>query len=222
MEPLRTALGLRTPLTKRLSLTGNSDAPDLRSGCLGYVQATRLKTQGPSLCGCSNTPITRIRIETNLRWAHRRLWFQGVGLMINAPTIKFSPWYRWEQRHDFLEMGRRGVYIIAHSKSAPRLAVPWLSPKVIYIGETHGGMMNLRKRLGKFHRAAQKGKGNHAGGRSYHREKFDPEFPNIYFSVIPCALQDQKLSTAWIYYVERKLIWEYASKHRELPICNSK
>ncbi len=54
-------LGLGKPRTERSLLTVNSD-PDLWSGCLGYVQDPGLKTQGPSLCGFSNTPITS-RIE---------------------------------------------------------------------------------------------------------------------------------------------------------------
>ena len=136
--------------------------------------------------------------------------------------IKMSPWHLWEARSDFVDMDKRGVYIIANFDGKPGEPPSPMSPNVIYIGETHGGTMNFKKRLRLFHRAAQNGEKKHAGGRSYFRQGFDPNFPKVYFSVLPSYLPDQHYNEARILYIERTLIGDYVSEHGRLPACNSK
>ncbi|MBT7486231.1 MAG: hypothetical protein HN578_06585 [Rhodospirillales bacterium] len=150
-------------------------------------------------------------------------WQEGSreGELGKAPMIQLSKWYPWDQRGAFPEMNKRGVYVLTTSKRALKSKPASLPRSVIYIGAVYGKTKNLRDRLGQFHRSAQKGKSNHAGGRTYFRKDFDPTFRDIFFSVIPSELTGQQINTAWILQLERMLIWEYTSKYGELPKCNS-
>lgn len=132
-----------------------------------------------------------------------------------------SSWYRWDQRKSFEDMDKNGVYVIAEFGDTPSEPASHLSSEVIYIGISYGQKTCLSKRLEQFNRAAQNGTSNHAGGRSYYDPEHGRTFENVFFSVVPCALDDQVLNTARIYFLERKLIWEHASLHGELPPCNA-
>ncbi|MEQ9490497.1 MAG: hypothetical protein RIM72_16045 [Alphaproteobacteria bacterium] len=139
--------------------------------------------------------------------------------MALTPTEKFSSWYPWESRGSFPGDHYRGVYVIAASE--PELPVLEIPEAIIYIGETHGASRSLKKRLYNFNKSGSRGKRGHAGGVTYFGKGLDPEFNDIFFSVLPCDLTDQAVNTAWIFFKERELIWKYADKHGRLPACNS-
>jgi len=92
---------------------------------------------------------------------------------------------------------------------------------IFYIGETHGRSATLRKRLRSFYKSGSTGNLGHAGGLTYFKLDFDPDFDNVYFAVLPCGIENHEVGTAWICFKERELIWNYADKHGRLPACNS-
>lgn len=91
----------------------------------------------------------------------------------------------------------------------------------IYIGLT-AAQKGLRGRVAEFHGAATKGRGNHAGGRTYH-SIFGGNLSDL--SVRWHEVRDFRYGVdvvhAYVAYVERRLIWEHVVAHGSLPVCNS-
>lgn len=77
-------------------------------------------------------------------------------------------------------------------------------------------------RLRTFHRSATTGNKGHAGGVTYHG-MFGPDVDDLSIQVHVKDRGDWTADVhhAYIAYVERLLIWDYAAKQNCLPKCNS-
>ena len=107
-----------------------------------------------------------------------------------------------------------GVYVISREKIE----------NVIYIGETTGPNVGLRKRVQTFSEAAS-GDPNkkRSGGRTYHRE-LGPDVSKLLLRYhTPQVISEvPDIQAAYIKFVERLLIWRFVEEHGRLPLCNSK
>ena len=136
-----------------------------------------------------------------------------------VPQIEFSTWFAWSQRNDLPGCRLPGVYALGHFRRAPKGVADPLGRRVEYIGQScgQGGVIG---RLKLFERAAQTGRANHSGGRTYHRTYGGisdglcvaaftvPEFASV------------EVRNAFIQHVERELIWKFSIAHGQLPTCN--
>jgi len=111
-------------------------------------------------------------------------------------------------------------------KQAPRGAGVYIiekqgNPLPIYIGLT-AAQKGLRGRLAEFHGAATKGRGNHAGGRTYH-DLFGGGLTDlsVHWHEVRNFRYGADVVHAYVAYVERRLIWEHVKAHGALPVCNS-
>lgn len=136
--------------------------------------------------------------------------------MIKDIQPKFSPWRRLAEA-DVEECG--GVYLLAHFESAPPTEVDPIAKEIVYVGETCG--QGLRKRLKQFAKSARDGRFAHAGGRNYFAI-FKGIRKDLFVATFSPPDLPSKVEPAFIRYVERKLIWEYARKWEAMPLCNRK
>jgi hypothetical protein len=146
-------------------------------------------------------------------------------------AIKFCPWRHWSLRDTTKpdlpwdpprNYDHGGVYLLAHFPKMPPSGDEWsdvkhLSDDVIYIGMS----TRITGRL--------EGE-NHSNVRKNYRAKFgDRSLARLYFSNWFSDWNSDELrrvgigkaKTAYLHFVERKLIWEYAYKFERLPILNS-
>lgn len=96
-----------------------------------------------------------------------------------------------------------------------------ISGDILYIGRTWGPG-GVKRRLRTFHRSATTGGDGHAGGVTFHNT-YGPavEHLSIQLHVREQGEQPTQVYRAYIAYVERLLIWEFAEQHNRLPKCNS-
>ncbi len=141
--------------------------------------------------------------------------------VIQPPDIQFSEWYSWDDVKNIPNSNRTGLYIIARFDDVPEGAADPLAKEIIYIGETHGGSQTISKRLTMFFKAARIGGGvhKHSGGNRFNRE-LGADLTNIYAAGFAPEFDDKRLLNPFIFYAERKLIWEYVVKHGTLPLSN--
>ena len=116
---------------------------------------------------------------------------------------------------------RTGLYIIARFDDVPEGAADPFTKEVLYIGETHGRSQTISKRLTMFFKAARIGGGihKHSGGNRFNRE-LGAELMNIYAAGFAPEFDDKCYLNPFIFYAERKLIWEYVVKYGTTPRCN--
>lgn len=114
----------------------------------------------------------------------------------------------------------------ADRKHAPRAAGVYIiqkqgNPLPIYIGLT-AAQKGLRGRLAEFHGAAEKGRGIHAGGRTYH-DRFGGDLSDLYvhWHEVRNFRYGADVVHAYVAYVERRLIWEHVEACGALPVCHS-
>ena len=139
---------------------------------------------------------------------------------MDEPIVHFSEWKKWIYRDRLSEefdvpndYGLLGVYLLAAPLPSDQ-ELYHLAPEVIYIGMSS----HVTKRLDKSHKAVRQ-----------YRDKFgDTRIENLYYTewLSPWSNWDQnrnigQAQLAFIHYIERKLIWEYAKKHHGLPRLNS-
>jgi hypothetical protein len=134
---------------------------------------------------------------------------------LETPQIIFSPWKAWEKPYSLPGMVFSGVYLLAHLDDVPPGPADPQDERIVYIGQT----CNLEKRLRKFGRAASTGKGKHSGGHTYNKE-YGGIRDDLYVATFPVGSMDDRIRSAFIQYVERKLIWKYAQRWGALPVCN--
>jgi len=135
------------------------------------------------------------------------------------PEVCFSKWKKFIQREQLGggndvpdDFGLLGVYLLASllpSDEKPH----HLAPDVIYIGMSS----HVTRRLDRSHHAV----------RQYKDDSGDNYLDKLYYSDWMSQWDNRKPNSdigraqlAFIYYIERKLIWEYAKKHQRLPMCN--
>lgn len=139
---------------------------------------------------------------------------------MKEPELQFSKWRKWKYRDrlsDEFEVpeyfGLLGIYLLA--TPLPSLQTPsHLEPEVIYIGMSS----HVTSRLDKSHKVVCQ----------YRKEYRDKNAENLFYSewLSPWSNLHHntdigKSQMAYIYYIERKLIWEYAKKYNKLPKFNS-
>lgn len=138
--------------------------------------------------------------------------------------VKFLPWEKWiNQRKLFKDKNYPtkypGVYLLANSGKVPTSVNP-IPECICYIGETR---RTLRKRLNDFHRSAFENKRGHSGGKTYGKNFLKKNVgKELYCSIYPVKHKDKQIRDAHILYIERKLIWDYVKKWKELPACNKR
>jgi hypothetical protein len=144
---------------------------------------------------------------------------------MKEPPITFTPWTPWEDRNLLKNAHLPGVYLLAlveAGDTAPRTPVDPLSTDIVYIGEAAD--QTLRGRWQQFHRAAFEGKPGHTAGLRYH-EIFagegdtGHERPLYVSAFVPEGLSRQ-LRSLFIHYVAGKLVWDWARKWGNAPLCN--
>ena len=93
--------------------------------------------------------------------------------------------------------------------------------EILYIGETHGKSQSIHKRLTTFFKAARVGNKiyKHSGGNRFNRE-LSGNLNNIYAASFAPLIEDDRYLNPFIFYTERKLIWEYIIAHGTIPNCN--
>lgn len=132
--------------------------------------------------------------------------------------VGFSPWLNWENRAGLAGGQHPGVYFIASSKKEPE-DFRVNNENIIYIGETTS--QTLRGRLRQFNTSAFNIKPGHSGGNTF-RENLSHCTDASMLWVSACPVQMGEIYTsAYIKYLERRLIWEYVCTYGVLPPCNS-
>jgi len=132
---------------------------------------------------------------------------------------QFSGWFLWKEREESEDIDCPGVYLLAHFPGGAPIEVDPQAREVVYVGETCG--QGLKKRLRQFEKSAATGKHAHAGGRNYHTE-FGSIREDLSVAIWAALDLNPKTGPAFIRFIERKLIWEYAKKWGEMPCCNRK
>ncbi|SLM63044.1 MULTISPECIES: hypothetical protein [Dickeya] len=91
---------------------------------------------------------------------------------------------------------------------------------IIYIGETTS--QTLIRRINQFAVSAFNEKPGHSGGNTFRHKHYNTVPQNhLWISVCPIEYRDTYTS-AYIKYLERKLLWEFVFTHGKLPECNKK
>lgn len=141
--------------------------------------------------------------------------------VIQAPDIIFSEWYAWDDVKSIPHGERTGLYIIARFDHRPEGVADHNAKEILYIGETHGKSQNIHKRLTKFFKAARVGDmiHKHSGGNRFNRE-LGGDLSNIYVAGFAPIIEDDRYLNPFIFYAERKLIWNYIVAHGDIPSCN--
>jgi len=132
--------------------------------------------------------------------------------------VGFSPWVNWEARAEVNGRKHPGVYFIARSKNEPK-DFRVNNDSIIYIGETTG--QTLGDRLRQFNTSAFSVKPGHSGGNTFRETmSHDTDASMLWVSACPVEM-GEAYTSAYIKYLERRLIWEYVCTYGCLPPCNS-
>ncbi len=147
---------------------------------------------------------------------------------ITFPRLRFSRWYAWNRRDEYLHVHRPGVYIIYITKR-PRLHLKKSDLyKASYIGMTvsKGG---LRSRWRQFDRAVR-GLGGHSGGNAIYKEKgnYKKWTESLYVAALsvdirvsqPRPSDYREMGKAA--YLEYDALARYFRRHGKLPPFNTK
>ena len=137
---------------------------------------------------------------------------------MEMPQILFSKWFQWNKRTEIENNDLPGVYILAKFKKVPEGNANIIDKNIIYVGETC--KQTLNKRWYQFDRSAFCNSKGHSGGRSY-ESIFGDRGDDLYVTALPIDLPEN-LSHLFIRYVERKLILDFALKHKSQPKLNKK
>jgi hypothetical protein len=131
----------------------------------------------------------------------------------------FSDWTRWADRAE-LPLDEAGLYVIRARDDAVAgvRSKPRPESRLLYVGETCN--QTLRKRLSQFNRSAFMGKPAHSGGTRFN-ETQTTDINSIQVAVYP-ILRNEPLSSAFIRYAERAIIWQHVFHHGRAPDCNAK
>ena len=132
--------------------------------------------------------------------------------------IGFSPWVNWESRTEVIGRKQPGVYFIARSKKEPE-DFRVNNGSIIYIGETTS--QTLGDRLRQFNTSAFNMKPGHSGGNTFRATmSHDTDASMLWVSACPVEM-GEVYTSAYIKYLERRLIWEYVCTYGCLPPCNT-
>lgn len=166
------------------------------------------------ICRFTNSPITKFKIKRG-RTARE--------FSLIEPDIIFSEWYSWDDVKNIPNGHRTGLYIIARFDEKPIGPAQPDAKEIIYIGETHGKSQCISKRLQIFFKAAHIGEKihKHSGGNRFNRT-IGKDLSNMYAAGFAPILENVEAINPFIFYAERKLIWDYVRRWQKMPICNGK
>jgi hypothetical protein len=147
--------------------------------------------------------------------------------MTKDPPITFTPWTIWADRNTLKNAHLPGVYLLARfddRDGGPPAQVDPLSADIVYIGEAAD--QSLMGRWQQFHRAAFEGKPGHSAGLRY-RQMFVDEgdsgaAASLYVSAFVPEGLSRELRLLFIHHIAHKLIWEWARKLGDAPVCNAR
>ncbi len=116
---------------------------------------------------------------------------------------------------------RPGLYLVARFAEKPNGPAQPDAKEVVYIGVTTGKSQSIHKRLQKFFKASQVGEMvyKHSGGNRFNRVMGN-DLSNMYAAGFAAVLEDERFLNPFIFYTERRLIWEYIAKWGAIPACN--
>jgi hypothetical protein len=137
------------------------------------------------------------------------------------PEMRLSKWRAWIARDRLGDdfdvphyFGLLGIYILA-TPSPSQEEPKHLAPEVIYIGMSG----HVTRRTDKTHNAVKR----------YGTETGDADGLHLFYSEWLSPWSNLQLNTnigrsrfAYIQYIERKLIWEYAERYERLPKYNKR
>jgi len=136
----------------------------------------------------------------------------------------FQEWAKFKDYKSLEGAGLPGVYVLAHFQRKPSSAPNLSSANIVYVGETTG--QTIAKRLYQFSQSAFYRKNGHSGGWTYSNKCLEgntcetaPE--DLYVAILPVDRPHEE-SKAYIYLIERLVIWNYFQKNRTYPKCNTK
>jgi len=132
--------------------------------------------------------------------------------------MKFSKWFHWKEREEFIDKDHPGIYILSKSDVTPRGKANPLDERIIYFGET---IRPLWKRWDEFEASAFYEDSGHSGGWSY-LERFGDKGRDLYVSAWSAKNLDEIKMPWFIRYYERKLIWEYIEEYGTGFLLNKK
>ena len=117
-----------------------------------------------------------------------------------------------------------GVYLLARFDAGPPAPTEPLSTDIVYIGEAAD--QSLMGRWQQFHRAAFEGKPGHSAGLRY-RELFVDEGDSgaeawLYVAAFVPEGLSRELRLLFIRHVAHRLVWEWARKWGDAPVCNTR
>lgn len=138
---------------------------------------------------------------------------------MKEPIVSFSKWRKWAYRarlkdqYDVPEdFGILGVYLLAIS--SPKIDVTDQIPhEIIYIGMSS----HVTKRLDRSHKAV----------RAYRADSGDDYAEHLLYAEWLSEWTNRgsksvlNVHLAYMHFVERKLIWLYASKYNQIPKYNA-
>jgi hypothetical protein len=137
---------------------------------------------------------------------------------LTVNSLKFQPWTRWSGRSSVANIEWPGVYLLARFRSLPPPEVDPLDANIVYVGETVS--QTLSSRWWQFNRSAFEWKNGHSGGHTFNRV-CGGRGRNLYVAALPVQAA-APLSSAYIRFVERLLIWEFCRTNGDMPRCNRK
>ena len=135
------------------------------------------------------------------------------------PAVRFCPWTPWPRRNEITNSHLPGVYLLATWDTEPPAQTDPRSEALIYVGETTE--QSLQGRWQQFDRAAFESRPGHTAGLAY-RDILADDGESLYVATfVPEGLR-RDLRTLFIRYIERRLLWEWARRHGEPPMLNTR
>jgi len=150
---------------------------------------------------------------SNMSWLHHTLSRMAVRYSFESRN-----WLPWSDRGNVSGAQHPGVYLIGRFDDNVPGSIDPIDPAILYIGETTG--QTIGTRLHQFNRSAFTGRQAHSGGWTFHTAHALADPPPWLFVTTVNLDTSELLAGVFIKYVERLLLWNYASAHGRLPACN--
>ena len=133
----------------------------------------------------------------------------------DLPPVEFTAWCPWPARTTLGCRKQPGVYVLAFDVDEGQRA-DVLDSRMVYIGET---CRELARRWRYFEYAARGDDAPHSGGRTF-RQLIEHPVNELLVAAWAPSIEDKVLRSAYIRYVERKLLLDWVLRHGRLPLCN--
>jgi hypothetical protein len=150
---------------------------------------------------------------------------------IQMPELRFSPWYKWQDRDQYERAKYPGVYIIAITDKPDLVGKTPSYQEVVYIGMS-GAKKGLASRWGQFDKAIRGIGENHSGGERIYknRGKYDSwtEFLCVAAMGVECNTHqptcEDYLKMGWVVFSEYEAFAEFCNSRPDdkHPLYNKK